>query len=176
MRTTFVVPDDLDVPRRGDDVVAPGDTIPPHNPMCYGCGPRSPHGLHLSMTAGEGVTATGELLVEPRFEGGPGVIHGGILASVFDESMGLGLMLMGLTAVTVVLDIDYARPVPIGTRLRLDARVLGTRRRQVYAEATATVPGADGAAGEPVAGAHGLFVIVDPHAHFGPTRDLGQKE
>ncbi|MGJ0118023.1 PaaI family thioesterase [Williamsia sp. MIQD14] len=169
------MPDDLDEARRGDGVVAPGDTIPPHNPMCYGCGPRSPHGLHVSMTAGEGVTATGDLLVEPRFEGGPGVIHGGILATVFDESMGLCLMLLGLTAVTVVLDIDYARPIPIGTRLRVGARVLGTRRRQVYAEATATVLDSDGPAGDPVAGAHGLFVIVDPHAHFGPTRDLGQK-
>ncbi|GAA2063711.1 PaaI family thioesterase [Williamsia deligens] len=163
MKTTFVVPDDLEPARRADDATAVGDVIPPHNKRCFGCGPDAMQGLHLQAIAGEGLTATAVLEVERRFAGGPGVIHGGILASAFDEMMGLTNMLMGTIAVTAVLDVDYAAPIQVGTSLRMDARVLGLRGRKVYSEVVAY----DAATpGDPLAGGHGLFVVVDPVDHF----------
>ncbi|MEH3155561.1 MAG: PaaI family thioesterase [Gordonia paraffinivorans] len=169
MKTTFVVPDDLEPPRRDPAAPAVGDVIPPHNRRCHGCGPDAENGLHLRATVGENVTATARLVVEPRFEGGPGVIHGGIVATVFDEMMGLANMQLGVTAVTVVLDVDYALPIPIGTTLRLTARVLGRQRRKIYS----AVEAFDDAAGpdaEPLAAGHGIFVVIDPRAHFSAAR------
>lgn len=169
MKTTFVVPDDLEPPRRDPAAPAIGEVIPPHNRRCHGCGPDAENGLHLRAVFGEDLTATATLVVEPRFEGGPGVIHGGIVATVFDEMMGLANVHLGVVAVTAVLDVDYARPIPVGTTLRLVGRVLGRQRRKVFS----AVEAFDDAAGpdaEPLAAGHGIFVVIDPRAHFSAAR------
>jgi uncharacterized protein (TIGR00369 family) len=169
VKTTFVVPDDLEPARRAADAPAIGEVVPPHNRRCHGCGPEAENGLHLRAVIGEDVTATATFEVEPRFEGGPGVIHGGIVAALFDEMMGLANMQLGVTAVTAVLDVDYALPIPVGTTLRVTARVLGRQRRKVYS----AVEACDAAAGDdaaPLAAGHGIFVVVDPRAHFSAAR------
>ena len=169
MKTTFVVPDDLDPVERDPAGPAIGSVIPPHNRRCHGCGPDAENGLHLRAVVGENVTATAVFEVASRFEGGPGVIHGGVVATVFDEVMGLTNMQLGVTAVTAVLDVDYAQPIPIGTSLRLTARVLGRQRRKLYS----AVEAFDDAAGpdaDPLAAGHGIFVVIDPRAHFSAVR------
>ncbi|GAA1460443.1 PaaI family thioesterase [Williamsia maris] len=152
--------------------------MPSHNPMCFGCGPDAPNGLHLDARAGEGMAITGEMLVEPHFEGGPGMIHGGILSSAFDEIMGMNVMLMGVTAVTAVLDVDFAKPIQLGSRLRFSTEILGTQRRKIYVRAVAHLIDGDGNSGgdtgEEVGGAHGLFIIVDPSVHFRESRAKSQ--
>lgn len=169
MKTTFVVPDDLEQARRAPAAPAIGEIVPPHNRRCHGCGPEAENGLHLRAVFGEDLTATATFVVEPRFEGGPGVIHGGVVATLFDEMMGLANVHLGVVAVTAVLDVDYALPIPVGTTLRLVARVLGRQRRKVYS----AVEAFDDAAGpdaEPLAAGHGIFVVVDPRAHFAASR------
>ncbi len=174
MKSTFVVPDDLTPAVRAAGAPEPGDPILPHNPLCFGCGPDSPNGLHLRLVAGPGMSATGEMFVEQHFEGGPGTIHGGVLSSAFDEMMGLNVVLMRLTAVTAVLNVDFALPIQLGSRLQFDAEILGVQRRKIYTRATAHLIEADGSAGAQVAGAHGLFVIVDPSAHYRDSRTKSQ--
>ena len=147
--------------------------MPSHNRMCFGCGPDAPNGLHLDARAGEGMAITGEMVVEPHFEGGPGMIHGGILSSAFDEIMGMNVMLMGVTAVTAVLTIDFAKPIQLGSRLRFDTEILGTQRRKVYVRAVAHLVD-DGRDGDEVGGAHGLFIVVDPSVHFRESRARSQ--
>ncbi|WP_229704977.1 PaaI family thioesterase [Williamsia phyllosphaerae] len=174
MKSTFVVPDGLEPAQRRTDALAPGDRMPSHNRMCFGCGPDAPNGLHLDARAGEGMAITGQMVVEPHFEGGPGMIHGGILSSAFDEIMGMNVMLMGVTAVTAVLNIDFAKPIQLGSRLRFDTEILGTQRRKVYVRAVAHLIADDGRAGDEVGGAHGLFIVVDPRVHFRESRAKSQ--
>ena len=169
MKTTFVVPADLEPVQRDPAAPAVGEVIPPHNRRCHGCGPDAENGLHLRAIVGEDLTATATFEATSRFEGGPGVIHGGVVATVFDEMMGLANMQLGSTAVTVVLDVDYALPIPIGTTLRLTARVLGRQRRKVFS-AVEAFDAAGPADSPPLAAGHGIFVIVDPRAHFAAAR------
>lgn len=162
MDSSFVVPDDLDEIERHPQAAAPGSPIRRHNPHCYGCGEQSAEGLHLVVKAGDGFTVTSTLPVEPRMEGGPGVIHGGILSTAFDEVMGTLPLLIGSSAVTVHLEIDYRAPIPVGSTLRFTGTLLGVQRRKRYTSAAAYVDDAT----DPAATAHGIFVTIDARAHF----------
>lgn len=163
----FAVPDDLDPIERHPKAAAPGQPVRMHNPMCYGCGEQSPQGLHIAVHADEGFAVTATMDVVPWMEGGPGVIHGGILATAFDEVLGTLPLLIGPSAVTVHLEVDYRTPVPVGSTLRFTGTLLGRQRRKVYCEAHAYV----GDATEPAATAHGIFVTIDARAHFAEHLD-----
>ena len=81
---------------------------------CYGCGDDNPISLGLTFErVGERCVAT----FRPRAElrGVPGFLHGGVAATVLDETMAsLGWMLDGVHTVTATLELKYRRPVPLG--------------------------------------------------------------
>lgn len=160
--SSFVVPDELDVLERHPKTAKPGEVMRPHNLMCFGCGAESPHGLHLEMYAGEGFTVEAKMPVEQWMEGGPGVIHGGILSSALDDVMGMTPRLLGPPGVTVHLQVDFLQPIPVGKTLHIRAEILGRQRRKIYTEGVAHL----GDPGRPVARANGVFVTVDVREHF----------
>lgn len=89
---------------------------------CYGCGDANPLSLGLTFTReGERCVATFTPRVEHR--GVPGFLHGGVAATVLDETMAsLGWMLDGVHCVTATLDLKYRKPVALsGEALRVEA-------------------------------------------------------
>ena len=48
----------LQMPERHPLAPKPGEEIPSHLNMCFGCGVDHPTGLHMKSIAGEGLTAT----------------------------------------------------------------------------------------------------------------------
>ncbi|GAA3701082.1 PaaI family thioesterase [Gordonia hankookensis] len=170
VKSGFVVPTDLDPIERHPKAVRPGERMRMHNPMCYGCGEDSPHGLHLEMYAGEDFTVTAAMTVETHFEGGPGVLHGGILTTAFDDVMGMAPLLVGPSAVTVHLEVDFLRPIPVGSTLQFRATLLGRQRRKLYTEGVAHIGDPD----QPVATAHAIFVSINAREHFAEHIDKSQ--
>ena len=162
MKTQFVVPEDLDPIERHPKAPKPGEPMPPHNDVCYGCGPESPQGLRLVMVAGEDFEMSAEMLVESRFEGGPGVIHGGIITTAFDDVLGMLPRLVGPSAVTGHLEVDFLAPIPVGATLKFRAKLLGRQRRKLYAEGFAYIDDPE----HPVAQAHAIFITINARAHF----------
>lgn len=157
-----MVPTDLDPIERHPKAVGPGEIIRLHNPMCFGCGPQSPRGLRLEIRAGADFTVDAKLVVEPWMEGGPGVLHGGILSTAFDEVMGTVPLLAGPAVVTVHMEVDFVSPIPTATVLNLHAEILGVQRRKVYTRAIAYFDDPE----KPVASAHGIFVAIKAREHF----------
>ncbi len=102
------------------------------------------------MYAGEGFTVEAKMPVEQWMEGGPGVIHGGILSSALDDVMGMTPRLLGPPGVTVHLQVDFLQPIPVGKTLHIRAEILGRQRRKIYTEGVAHLgdPGAAGGARE----------------------------
>ena len=66
-----------------------------------------------------------EVSLGKAFEGAPGRAHGGIVAALIDETMGLVLAIHGLLAFTAQLDITFLSPrrstSPSWRRARLHA-------------------------------------------------------
>lgn len=145
-----------DRPLPHDRAPRPGEKVRRHHDGCLGCGDVEP-GLHLSFVAGEDLTVTSVLDVGHWQQGGPGVVHGGVVAAALDETMGALQAFFGRPAVTAELTTSYRRPIPVGTQLHLWARVQEREGRKTWTTGTARLDGPDG----PVAAeGRGLFIDI----------------
>ncbi|MCG8588341.1 MAG: PaaI family thioesterase [Proteobacteria bacterium] len=105
---------------------------------CFGCGHRNPHGLKLAFRpCGEG--AVESFYTAPAHHAGaPGVVHGGIQATLLDEILGMAvhgaLDDRNLSIVTVDFNLRYRRPAPTETRLHLRGRLLRREGRDFFVE------------------------------------------
>ncbi|MFZ2173086.1 MAG: PaaI family thioesterase [Rhodococcus sp. (in: high G+C Gram-positive bacteria)] len=170
MSSTWTLPDDLTLPKPVDSFPAAGQPLPQHWNRCFGCGEQSPDGMAMAFTAGDGLDAWCRMEVAKRYQGGPGVIHGGILSAAFDEAQGMACRAAtDGPVVTGHLEIDFARPIPLGSILEFHAHIDGMVRRKVYTSAEARIvagPGAD--PDVVVATSRGLFLTVTAE-HFVKT-------
>jgi acyl-coenzyme A thioesterase PaaI-like protein len=95
--------------------------VQPHAENCFGCGPANASGLGLELTADGPDRLRGNLALDPRHEGSPGIAHGGTVASILDDASGRFMYLTGEPAVTARLEVDYLLRVPIGSELEVEA-------------------------------------------------------
>jgi len=99
-------------------------------------------------------------------QGAPGLAHGGLLTAAFDEVLGTLNWLLGDPVVTVRIETDFRRPVPVGSLLRIEAEVTGVLGRKVYTAAVGRLaPGHGVPGGEVAVSASALFLRV-PIEHF----------
>lgn len=93
---------------------------------CFVCGTRNPFGLHLHFrTDGQRVLA--DFTGEERHQGFPGVVHGGILATLLDETMGRVPVLDRAWVMTGRLDLRFRLPAPVGVPLVITAEAIHIR-------------------------------------------------
>lgn len=128
----------------------------PSSRMCFLCGRQNPVGLKLDFYEDtEAGQVRAEFTVPDEYQGYPGVVHGGIVAAVLDETSGRAVMLDGSKdnlMATLRLTIRYRHPTPTQTPLTalgwvermsgMGARVAGEIRLPdgaVTAECEATV-------------------------------------
>jgi len=147
----------LQMPERHPLAPNPGEVIPSHLTMCFGCGVDHPTGLHMKSIAGEGLTATCEFIVTEMHQGAPGLAHGGLLSLAFDEALGKLMYLLQVPAVTGHLETDFLKPIPVGSKLYINAKITGQERRKVYTEAEGRLNSPDGIL---ALKASALFIIV----------------
>lgn len=61
--------------------------------------------------------ASGKFVLGPRYGGGAGFAHGGVIAILLDEAMGKISKLTDERAVTAELNIEYRKPVPVDAEI-----------------------------------------------------------
>ena len=123
--------------------------------QCFGCGQANPVGLRLEFSkSAEGAVAV-DTVVSNSYEGPPGCLHGGIIATLLDEAMSKANRARGITAMTRQMRVEYLRPVPSGAPIRIGGRVTRSEGRKHWTEAE--IQSADGAV---LAHATGLFIQV----------------
>ena len=111
------------------------DVIPPHHdPACWGCG-DAPGGIHLPHPGTEGLTEyEAWLSFDERHQGGPGFVHGGIIAAALDEACGLLATWYRFPNVTARIFVRYRLPVAINTELLIRARLAEERGRRLHVD------------------------------------------
>lgn len=130
---------------------------------CFGCGQANTSGLRLQFLQAPDGSVVCPTTISNSYEGPPGYLHGGIIATLLDESMSKAVRAKGLVAMTRHMEIDYRRPVPSGSAIRLESRVVRSEGKKHWAEAS--VLNDEGAA---LAHAKGLFVEVNPRLSKNP--------
>jgi hypothetical protein len=98
----------------------------------------------------------GRATFDYQYEGPPTCVHGGVIAEVFDEMLGISNLLVGQGAMTGTLTIRYRRPTPLLAPLELAARHTGKEGRKIFAW------GGIYYRGELTAEAEGIFIEVPP--------------
>ena len=127
-----------------------------HN-RCFGCGSANAAGLRLEFLLADDGSVVSLPVVADTFDGHPGYLHGGIIATLLDEAMSKGVRALGKPAMTRKMEVDYLRPVPSGVAIRIEGRVVRSEQRKHWAEARIL-----NAEGNTLAEASGLFIEISP--------------
>lgn len=106
---------------------------------CFACGKNNPDGLKLIFDYPGPGRCRAEFVPSAKFQGWQGVLHGGIVSTLLDEALAHALGGAergggGSGAVTAELKVRFKKPVPVGSKLILTGRVLGTKGRVAEAE------------------------------------------
>jgi uncharacterized protein (TIGR00369 family) len=124
---------------------------------CFGCGPANPAGLHLEFMLAEDGAVVCQASIPDTFEGPRGYVHGGIIATLLDETMSKAVRSHNIVGMTRHMEVDYRRPVPSCAPIRLEARVYHHEGRKHWAEASILDD-----RGSVLAHGKGLFIEVRP--------------
>ncbi|HTK09098.1 MAG TPA: PaaI family thioesterase [Ktedonobacteraceae bacterium] len=108
--------------------------------QCFVCGLRNPYGLQMVFRQ-EGDFIVSDFRPKAEHQGFPGVIHGGIVASVLDETLNRTCALSKNPAwsMTGRLEVRYRQYVPFGPLLRVRAKLDNERGRLLQASGSITL-------------------------------------
>jgi len=122
---------------------------------CFGCGQANPAGLKLEFSKSSENVVVSHATVTDNYEGPPGYLHGGIIATLLDEAMSKANRAQGVTAMTRQMQVEYLRPVPSGSPIRIEGSVTRSEGRKHWTEAC--IQDAEGVV---LAHATGLFIAI----------------
>lgn len=104
--------------------------------MCFVCGMENTAGLSASFYELENNELMGVFTPGQQHQGYPGRLHGGIAATILDETMGRVITSGNkeVWGVTVDLNIRYRRPVPLNEEIHVIGRIVRQSGRSYEAQ------------------------------------------
>jgi uncharacterized protein (TIGR00369 family) len=101
--------------------------------QCFGCGGANDGGMKLTFVQ-DNVSrkVMGRFVLGPRYQGGGGMGHGGIIAVLLDEAMGKVCRFREVRAVTAELSIQYLKPVKVDEEIIVEAFEIGSKGRNIF--------------------------------------------
>ena len=119
---------------KGSEKLTDTITLAP-NPenKCFGCGGANDGGMKLTFTQDNvGRRIVGRFVLGPRYQGGGGMGHGGIIATLLDEAMGKVCRFRDARAVTAEMSIQYLRPIRVDEEITVEAFETGFEGRNIF--------------------------------------------
>ena len=136
---------------------------------CFGCGGANSRGMRLAFEQDDAARRIrGAFRVGAEYQGGPGFVHGGIIATLLDEVMGKVNRFHNVRAVTAKLSVEYLKPVPVDEDLTVEGWEIGKEGRSFY-----HVGEIRDSSGVLLARGEGRFVSIDPARYY--AGDQSQK-
>jgi len=117
----------------------------------------------------DGIRVWTELTPADHHQGWPGVLHGGIVSAVLDETIGRVAFLTNRWVQTARLNIRFIKPAPLGQALRATGELTRDSRRLLEMSGELRVLATD----EVVARAEGTFVPLPDATRDRLARELG---
>jgi uncharacterized protein (TIGR00369 family) len=98
----------------------------PNSKMCLVCGLKNPFGLHTTFYELDNKELLAIFQPREEHQSYPGRLHGGIISTILDETIGRSIMMQSegeIWGVTIELQIRFKKPVPLGEELRVIGRI-----------------------------------------------------
>jgi acyl-coenzyme A thioesterase PaaI-like protein len=127
----------------------------PNSRMCFVCGIENPIGLKLKFYTDDEGRCIARFQPKPEHQGYPGQLHGGIMSSLLDETMGRVLTPQNVWAMTGRLEIRFRKPVPLDQELTIVGELTRSRSRAYEARGEIRLPD-----GTPLVEGNGTYVRI----------------
>ena len=123
---------------------------------CFGCGGANEAGMKLTFEQDNGKRRiVGRFVLGERYQGGGGMAHGGIIATLLDEVMGKVCRFREVRAVTAELNVEYLKPVNVENEIVVEGWETEQKGRNLF-----HVGEIRNVAGDVLARGKGRFVII----------------
>lgn len=127
-------------------------------------GPANPTAVRCEPRWDDDGTAHADVWFGPAFEAAPGRVHGGMVAAVFDDILGMAMARVRSPGFTGRLTVHFRAPVPMNQRIEFKAWGGEPDGRKLVVQSEARLEG------RLLAEADALFILVDPD-HFATHAD-----
>ncbi len=101
----------------------------PNSRDCFVCGVANPIGLKIAFYSESETKVIAHFTPRDEHQGFPGVLHGGIISALLDETIGRLLTPKDRWAMTAELNVRFLAPVPIGRPLTVEGELTRLRSR-----------------------------------------------
>jgi len=107
--------------------------IPEHG-YCFVCGTENPKGIGIKWHINEKKEIYAEFVPGIEQQGPPKHMHGGASAAILDEAMGFAAWAKGHKIVSVNLNINYLKAVPLNQKIKVYGRIIKEEGNKFFAE------------------------------------------
>jgi uncharacterized protein (TIGR00369 family) len=127
--------------------------------MCFVCGEKNDFGLHARFYETDDNQLVAIITPSEQHQGYPGRMHGGIAATILDETIARSICAgkdEQLWGVTLEFKTKFRKPVPLGQELKIVARVTSEGNRSFEGSAEIILPN-----GETAVSAEGKYIKLN---------------
>lgn len=132
----------------------------PEHGSCFVCGTENPKSIGMKWFIDKDKKIFGKITLTKEQQGPPNHAHGGASAALLDEAMGAAAWVSGYKVVSVNLNIDFLKPVPLGVPLRIEGYLKNKEGKKIFAEGQIILPDDEIAV-------EGRAILVEPEGFFG---------
>ena len=123
---------------------------------CFGCGGANVAGMKLTFEQDNAKRKiVGRFILGEAYQGGGGMAHGGIIATLLDEAMGKVCRFREVRAVTAELTVQYLKPVKVDQEIIVEGFETDQKGRNLFLAGEIR-----NNAGEVLARGSGRFVVI----------------
>ena len=102
----------------------------PWSDSCFVCGESNPYGLKAKFTVDQAGKVRLETVIDHRFEGYGGHVHGGVVTALLDETAVWAVIhSLSRMCTTIQLTVTFRQPVPGGSRVVVVGETAGRKGR-----------------------------------------------
>ncbi|MBC8312727.1 MAG: PaaI family thioesterase [Candidatus Cloacimonetes bacterium] len=123
--------------------------------FCFACSPKNPIGLKLQFSYSDGSAIT-SWTPKKEFQGFPGILHGGIIATILDEVMAYAIIPKKVYAPTVEMSIRFQKKIPIGQELFAKGWIENEQKNIIFVKGEIRNKN-----GEILANANGKYFVIE---------------
>ncbi|MFO0554144.1 MAG: PaaI family thioesterase [Polyangiaceae bacterium] len=140
----------------------------PSSALCFVCGTENERGLG-AIFVDDGREVFADVTPREHHQGWPGVLHGGVLSAILDETIGRVAFLYDRWVQTARLTVRFVKPAPLDRALRARGWLVRDQRRLMTMAGEIVLV----ETGEVLASAEGAFVPLGDEARNALAAQLG---